>query len=210
MSQRHTLILSSVGARSAVDDVVAYARLKGFVVARLDSTEVTRRWSGDELQNLKLAELYSMMLIEKHPEAIWSDWRQRQEGNFQRLLKRLGIVTAADLARLPFMAFVEPQVRWLDSRDATIKVGLLELMIRQNLEFADLDPAAVFVTEVTTDLLPMRAVNCLRREGVDVRWLELLQFVTEAELNDVRNLGKKVMDSIKAALHSRHLHLKDK
>lgn len=148
------------------------------------------RWSAGKLDIMLLTDdLLIRELSLRSPE-------QRQE--ILKLLKRERIETAGDLTRTSFETFMKPH-RGFMAGNWYIRSFVLEFMIKNGISFSDLNPALTFRTHVNdATVLSVRATNHLLRYGI--KWVELLAYVYEYELLDIRNFGARCRDEVKIAL----------
>lgn len=146
-------------------------------------------WTHKALQEVKL------------PDAI--GLRPGYAISCQAALQVLGVQTAADLATMPFEAFLEPDK---NIRHRTFYLSMvIEYMMTQGMTFLDLDPAQVFKTEIKRDdpLLTTRTHNSLLRHGL--RWVEILPYFTEAALMQIYGFGTLGRDQACAILERQGL-----
>lgn len=188
---RHTFFLDGDVHASTAAAVVAFAQESGFRVAHTNHKLVVpvKVWAEDELRALESDKFHPSIT---HDGVRW--------------LKEKGITNALDLTHMTFAQFVEPEKCLRTQTGWIVKADVLEFMVEQGIQFSDLDPAAFLATPIEEADLTIRTLNRLRRE--QLRWLELLQFLTATELRDIRNFGKKCEDEVKAKLGHLGLALK--
>jgi hypothetical protein len=192
----HSFILQGTVPGAVVDEVIAFARKRGLETVDHRSTFVPYKWDDSELGGVDLIQL---VYPDDHESAKYG-WLKERRQSFKEFLEQLGALTAADLREMTWQAFIA------HSADAWQKLRLLEAMHKQGLGFKDFNPAALFLTEVTEKgLFTVRTMNCLKREGIG--HMEVLVIFTAAQLNEIRNLGKKSLDEIRQRLSERGLHL---
>lgn len=118
-------------------------------------------------------------------------------------LLNAGIRTAADVATMPFEAFLEPDK---NLRHRTLYLSLvIKYMMAQGMTFLDLDPAQAFKTEIKRDdpLITTRTYNSLLRHGLC--WVEILPYFTEAALMRIYGFGILARDQVCAILERQGL-----
>jgi hypothetical protein len=193
----HSITLQGTVPAAVVDEVIAFARERRLDTTDHRSTFVPYKWEDSELGDVDLFQLV-------YPDGFTPgeyEWSKARKQSFKEFLEHLGALTAADLREMTWQAFIG------HSADAWQKLWLLKAMHEQGLGFNDFNPAALFLTEVTEkDLFTVRAVNCLRREGID--HLEVLMIFTAAQLGVIRNFGVKAIGEVRQRLSERGLHLK--
>jgi hypothetical protein len=111
-----------------------------------------------------------------------------------QLLGELGVNTALDLTRLlsdRFMRFEKVNDPRFDCR-----IAILEFMVQNFIPFRDLNPCMVLRTRIVN----VKELKPLKGPLHPIRWLEILAFLPEHAISDIRNVGPDKMKQLKTVM----------
>lgn len=206
----YKLVLRGNLTENQEDTIAAFVRRLGLVV---ESVQQLPRppWTIEEMELLDLA---LSVLPPAHPaypvinffdDTTDHKSREREEA----YIRQLGGQSVADLTSRTWSQFVEAHQRLAaPKKGADWRLGslILAFMLEQGLHFSDVNPATILRTPLLNADLDTRTQNLLAGQGIN--WLELLQFVTKAELLHIRMFADKSLDKVIAQLTRLGLSLK--
>lgn len=135
--------------------------------------------------------------ISEVADVVIADHIQLPDGVARRL-KANDLVTVADLQALTFRQFWDITLLLHSTSNYNAAHRIIGLMRDNTVSFADADTRRLLVEDIDDMGFTIRVYNVLAREGI--RSMYFLSFWTERELLDLRSLGKRGIDAIRAKL----------